>query len=366
MSFLASLPDGDCILPFPSLPDLGAWVTVDGEPARLFGRAAGDKKASAYVEAVEGARFAVHWVDFRTLRPETAFEMALEVDGLDCHGTVVPLDDGVFGDPLSSANRVVSYEGREVTESLIRPFRFAALQTTDDDNLACQDEHFVRGVGSIGLKYLRIDDVAPADRRALADVPAPVLDETAKKAGISHQTLFDEPAESMSSATFRNFHRIDRKHDPFSTVEFKYRSTGALMVYMGASPNDLKRDRSLSLSLSAASSSAASSSAASSSAAFSHTHHQPVDTSPTLSSTDGGRAHALRRLRNKLDELAKLRKEIRQFERLTEEEEDELPMLKRVKVEEEEEGATPRGSTAGREEGKGTGKNGEVEVVVLD
>ncbi|BGP14104.1 hypothetical protein JCM10213v2_002044 [Rhodosporidiobolus nylandii] len=321
MSFLASLPDGDCILPFPSLPDLGAWVTVDGKPARLFDRAAGDKKSSAYVEAVEGARFAVHWVDFRTSRPETAFEMALEVDVLDCHGTVVPLDDSVFGDPPSSANRVVSYEGHEGTESLIRPFRFAALQTTDDENLACQDEHFVRGVGSIALKYLRIDDVAPAATRAFGDVPATVLDETAKKVGISHQTLFDEPAESMSSAAFRKFRRLDRKRDPFSTVEFKYRSAGAL-------PSQ-----------------------------------QPVSGTPSPSSTNGERAHGLR---NKLDELAKLRKEIRQLERLKEEDEDEPPMFKRVKVEEGHDGAAPGGGTAGREEGKGTGKNGEVEVLVLD
>ncbi|GAA5926615.1 hypothetical protein JCM10213_002401 [Rhodosporidiobolus nylandii] len=360
MSFLASLPDGDCILPFPSLPDLGAWVTVDGKPARLFDRAAGDKKSSAYVEAVEGARFAVHWVDFRTSRPETAFEMALEVDVLDCHGTVVPLDDSVFGDPPSSANRVVSYEGHEGTESLIRPFRFAALQTTDDENLACQDEHFVRGVGSIALKYLRIDDVAPAATRAFGDVPATVLDETAKKVGISHQTLFDEPAESMSSAAFRKFRRLDRKRDPFSTVEFKYRSAGALP---SVSPFPPGKPNSFLLQTLPLTPLTSGTPLPSSSAASSHTQQQPVSGTPSPSSTNGERAHGLR---NKLDELAKLRKEIRQLERLKEEDEDEPPMFKRVKVEEGHDGAAPGGGTAGREEGKGTGKNGEVEVLVLD
>jgi hypothetical protein len=89
-------------------------------------------------------------------------------------------------------NQALSIKGERTGPMSRADFMFSALQTTDDDAVACTDEAFVKDVGTIVVRIwrIRITGQTNASHRPhpSSSKPAPMIDERAKKGSISHQT----------------------------------------------------------------------------------------------------------------------------------------------------------------------------------
>ncbi|GAA6037004.1 hypothetical protein JCM8097_005505 [Rhodosporidiobolus ruineniae] len=368
--------------PFPAVPGLAAFVESGGEPLKLYGVDIIGNTAIAYIPATEGAQYRVKWLDFREQAPdEEGFEMACQVDGFDVNGTVASRDDEVFHLPLKAPERFTTYAGKQTKDpTKLRPFRFEKLQTTDEDDLASTNEGFRQGVGTIRLTYHRVDQLDCRPPKLPVEAPLAVLGEKDKKILISSQTGFDGPVSVDTGALseFRSFHRIDRKAHPFSAVEFRYRSPAILQLEglsaaapdapshpmeVDAQPGKLatgqsgrskpslasrSRSPTPSFSTSRTASSALSTYATRSSSSSSPI---PFDPAKVLAAFE---MHAAR------IELARLQRERAEFDAVKVEGDEDEPM-KEVKPEPEVDEELVR-----RMKGRGTGKNNEVETIVLE
>ncbi|GAA5868934.1 hypothetical protein JCM8547_003226 [Rhodosporidiobolus lusitaniae] len=232
MSFLPHLPSNNCILDFPSLPELGCWISSNGRALPILGvDLQSDSDTSiGYVEAVPGERFKVHCVDLRTTRPEEEYELALKVDGQDVNGTVTSRNDRIFAEPLAASSRILEHEGKETTETTQRLFRFSNLRLTDNENAASTAKRFINRVGTIVLRYVRVGNCEHVSMRPPGGQEMGVLNEEEKRIGVTLQTEFEPPIHrvSVSSAHFSDFTRIDPKERPFAQVEFRYRTKAVL------------------------------------------------------------------------------------------------------------------------------------------
>lgn len=63
------------------MPDLSVWIEVDGQPVPCYGVEIEGSRSSAYIEAVEGAHFAVRYVDNRATPPTHSYSANLWLDG---------------------------------------------------------------------------------------------------------------------------------------------------------------------------------------------------------------------------------------------------------------------------------------------
>ncbi|GAA5971508.1 hypothetical protein JCM11641_000618 [Rhodosporidiobolus odoratus] len=116
---------------FPGLEGLYGWVTVDGQPAEVYGVEEKGGTTVAYIEAKDG--------------------------------------------------------------TTIWPFHFAKLQTTDDDENACKDEQVVKNIGTVQLRYWRVKNVRTVKTSVKAAVQAKPVHERSKKAALSHQAGYGAP-----------------------------------------------------------------------------------------------------------------------------------------------------------------------------
>lgn len=73
-----------------------------------------------------------------------------------------------------------------------RPLVFSALQLTDDDDQACQDENFVKNLGKISLAFYRVKNVRRENVNERSDksfdAARPTHEQAKKAFAVSHQT----------------------------------------------------------------------------------------------------------------------------------------------------------------------------------
>ncbi|BGP38179.1 hypothetical protein JCM10450v2_002116 [Rhodotorula kratochvilovae] len=207
---------------FPFLPDVHAWIEVEGAPLQVFGVEQDGSKVVAYVEAKDGTAFEVHYLDLRT-SCQSAHVARLYVDGSRVNGMVVKREHSKFEDPPDGSSRECIFKGSEDTRTTVRPFKFNSLQITDNDDLACSDERVVKNIGTIQIKYMRVKNLRSTDTFTPKAGHMPSIHEKAKKAQLSHQVGFGAPV-NIPEASRSAFRRIDHEDDPFSMLEFRYRS----------------------------------------------------------------------------------------------------------------------------------------------
>ncbi|BGP38175.1 hypothetical protein JCM10450v2_002112 [Rhodotorula kratochvilovae] len=348
---------------FPGFNSLYAWIEVEGAPLQVYGIKEDGKKVVAYVEAKDGKQFEVHYLDLRSTCP-TSHVVRLYVDGSCVNGMVVKREHSKFQDPPDGSSRKIVFEGSEDTRTAIRPFRFSKLQLTDDDGRACSDEQVVKNIGTVQLKYSRVDNVRSTDAFTAHAARVPTIHEKTKKAQLSHQVGFGDPVDIPAGARFA-FDWIDREDDPLTMLEFRYRSRDLLQLkgYIEVSPppeapSPPPRRGTSERSLPPVIQPLAARRRASSSA-----------TPAAESSSKAARLAKLKREHAELERekrLAQLREEIAALEAEREEEEVDVQAgAKRVKREGE---GAPRVKVeeGGLMEGKGKGRaQGRMETVVL-
>jgi len=70
----------------------------------------------------------------------------------------------------------------------MQPFLFSKLELTDDDDAVCTDENALKSLGSISLKYRRVNNLrASVNPAQYSSASTKKFHEKAKKAQLSHQ-----------------------------------------------------------------------------------------------------------------------------------------------------------------------------------
>ncbi|GAA5900255.1 uncharacterized protein JCM6883_002787 [Sporobolomyces salmoneus] len=215
----------------PLIPELLAWVEVDGEPVKVYGAEVTENKAVGYIEAKEGQQFKVCYLDNRTMhsRPKDDYAMQLRIDGTYTAGQFTRSDHSSFSKGAYSKARMKTLPGRQVSERAMQPFFFSKLLTTDSEDLACSDENLVKNLGALQLRYRRVTKIQTSSAVFHKPGKAILIHEQAKKAQLSHQANFGEavPIEPLSRTTCDFF---DSSESPFFSIEFRYRSRQLLQL----------------------------------------------------------------------------------------------------------------------------------------
>ncbi|GAA6026773.1 hypothetical protein JCM8097_005850 [Rhodosporidiobolus ruineniae] len=227
------LPDEKHRLEFPSLPGVYGFVTVDGQPLEVYGVEEKARKTIAYVESKEGKQFEVWHYDGRRGNPMDHV-VRLFVDGTRVHGRVNRSNEGYFLDPANAASRFVSFQGKELDNTSIAPFLFTKLTMTDNDQNACKDEDVIKGIGSVQLRYWRVENLRTSSSSTFTSSQTKPIHERSKKATLSHMAGFAPPI-STTQGDRLTYDWYDYQANPLSVLEFRYRSR-ALLQFAGHIP----------------------------------------------------------------------------------------------------------------------------------
>ncbi|GAA6006401.1 hypothetical protein JCM11491_004941 [Sporobolomyces phaffii] len=190
-----TVPDTEHSLASPSLPNYFAWVEIDGEPVQVYSKTVqDDSKAVCYIEAIEGKHFTVCTADQRRTPPSYDWSVRVHVDGQRS--------------PLA-----------QTTEQKLL---FGKLRTTDDDDVASNEEALIKNLGSIRVEYRAVKNLKsdPDGGPGKVSQAKPIHEKT-KKAQLSHQAVFGERQERESTGWLQ-FDWVGGI--PSHIFEFRYRS----------------------------------------------------------------------------------------------------------------------------------------------
>ncbi|KAK7466224.1 hypothetical protein VKT23_004949 [Stygiomarasmius scandens] len=216
-----------------------AWISIDGCVADEYGVkfSAKDYGASGsfgrkrvpqiecWIPSTEGKPFAIHWKDSKRI---TATDGIVWVDGKKCGGKVLSPDK-----PEADACKV----GWRISATEVRPFVFAKVGLTDDDNLASPDAVHPH-LGEIRLEvYEAAITMMNTQFNALEAIRVENGDTTTvherTKKNIEHHTRLGTPLSSARPAV-----RVTRDPDSLPVARFLFRYRGLeLLRAMGLAPS---------------------------------------------------------------------------------------------------------------------------------
>ncbi|GAA5839157.1 hypothetical protein JCM3766R1_002274 [Sporobolomyces carnicolor] len=181
-----------------------------------------DSTATCYIESAQGQSFAV---DCRMTLPFSpmSINFRVSVDGSPVHS------GALIRHPGQSNICNGTYTGPTTKQALV----FAKVNLTDDAESACQDESFIKKLGTIEVKCYRVYEIglgAPCDSDASDGFSSDrAVDERSKKASVSHQVTLGQ-ALVVPARTGVNVSYVDSLSNPYATFEIKYRSRALLEV----------------------------------------------------------------------------------------------------------------------------------------
>ncbi|KIY72137.1 hypothetical protein CYLTODRAFT_418120, partial [Cylindrobasidium torrendii FP15055 ss-10] len=195
---------------------LSAWITINGQKCEEFDTKISEdgEHATCWIPSQAGKEFVVHFAD----SPQTPTDYTLKLDGSKCGGKVCRMPDGL--------RHQYAVDGKAVGPTTIRPFSFAAIRQSDDDELLLNS---IEGVGEIILNVCR---ATFTEGRPPKPPPAERMFHERLKKGIDHQTSYGAPILSARK-TFWRPHHIGTPR----TLTFKYRPLDVLRAN-GVAPMD--------------------------------------------------------------------------------------------------------------------------------
>ncbi|GEM06187.1 hypothetical protein Rt10032_c01g0204 [Rhodotorula toruloides] len=219
---MASLPPAGAEFgpdkPLTELSDpLQVWsasVLIDDKPVEVYKVEHKDKKSTCYIEAVEGKEFKVQLT--KGSSSATDYAAYLQLDGSDAKAFSIE----------RSESRPAMFNGKRVSPTSIRPYKFAKIALTDDSDIATKDESVIKNLGTISIEIYRTAIRGSSVRRTdyKVDAKQHIVDERSKKATMSHSTSYGEAKYHPASRKRVNFKWIDPRRSPYHTLSFKYRS----------------------------------------------------------------------------------------------------------------------------------------------
>ncbi|SGZ14671.1 BQ5605_C029g10610 [Microbotryum silenes-dioicae] len=202
----------------PSTSDYDCYVAIDGRRVPVYAASSCGGHLHGYVESIAGSAFTVHVLAKGRQLNRDERAIALDVDGNRMAFQKAPRDCRTSA---NAPDRVVSFLGQRCSATTIKPFYFADLSLTDDDRRATHvDEHTLRSLGTIALKFyrVRIEGVNSAPRFATADTA--VVHEKAKHRA-HHQVKLGE-ARSATQKEHLRYAWIDKRNSPYLSISFSY------------------------------------------------------------------------------------------------------------------------------------------------
>ncbi|SCZ96941.1 BZ3500_MvSof-1268-A1-R1_Chr4-2g06876 [Microbotryum saponariae] len=201
-----------------STSDYDCYVAIDGRRVPVYAASSCGGHLHGYVESIAGSAFTVHVLAKGRQLNRDERAIALDVDGTRMAFQKAPRDCRTSA---NAPDRVVSFLGQRCSATTIKPFYFADLSLTDDDRRATHvDEHTLRSLGTIALKFyrVRIEGVNNNPRFATADTA--VVHEKAKHRA-HHQVKLGE-ARSATQKEHLRYAWIDKRNSPYLSISFSY------------------------------------------------------------------------------------------------------------------------------------------------
>ncbi|EJD49569.1 hypothetical protein AURDEDRAFT_161127 [Auricularia subglabra TFB-10046 SS5] len=216
----------------PSHRGFKAWISCEGEPLTEYEKQIDPKEpdiVTCWVPSKAGANFSVCWQNDN--KKKTATSGHVFIDGNDVASAIMR--------PERKSH--VERSGAKTSSSNIRQFKFAALELTDDDNIAPRVDPSAQHIGTIRLEITRVILGAEVPFQATNVENRGPVHERAKKAGV-HVTKFGATQRSAKgkSAAVSNAPYDHDRTTPWVTFVFRYRSHDFLMA-QNIIPNPLKR-----------------------------------------------------------------------------------------------------------------------------
>ncbi|KAF9792069.1 hypothetical protein BJ322DRAFT_1026940 [Thelephora terrestris] len=197
----------------------GAWVESDGKPLEEYAVEIKGNVISCYICSEEGKEFALNFDDDGShLRQFPApFETYGRVVKIKMDGPDVDCLWGEFMGELKSRGMRVG--------DILRPYVFAPIDTTDDDDVATRDDPNIEHIGTIQVELMRAARIGPGVigyQRGPGPSAGPIH-ERSKKAG-SHRVAFGEAVYKPQNPV--RVHYIDQ--NPLLIFRFLYRKRDIL------------------------------------------------------------------------------------------------------------------------------------------
>ncbi|KIY63011.1 hypothetical protein CYLTODRAFT_426460 [Cylindrobasidium torrendii FP15055 ss-10] len=207
---------------------LQAWICVDGVRCEEFQETVSEngRDVTCWIPSEAGKTFTVHWTD----SPGRQTAYGLSIDGAPRGGRAC----------VNPTGRPVKYtkSGERISATAKRPYLFAPIQQSDDDDLLLNS---IEGVGEIKIQanMARFRPSAPVFR----DVGAQKTFHERTKKGIDHQTSFGAARYSRAKSLDTY---IPIPLGPPSCLIFKYRPMNVLQANGITPPSkfvDVKHDK---------------------------------------------------------------------------------------------------------------------------
>ncbi|KAK7000731.1 hypothetical protein R3P38DRAFT_1833889 [Favolaschia claudopus] len=187
-----------------------AWININSREVEHFQPETVDNPSGqrCWIASEMNQGFSIHWKNTDVFCQTAA---RIWVDGLECAGEIV-----------SGPNREAFITGRRTSGSTISPFKFSALNMTDDDDFLYSTGN--NDVGTIRIEIWTVTVTGMQPYIKAAPAPEMKVHERSKKGG-SHQIKFaDEVQEAPRSAAIIQY----LEAFPLATFTFKYRSMDLL------------------------------------------------------------------------------------------------------------------------------------------
>ncbi|KAK7005963.1 hypothetical protein R3P38DRAFT_3326409 [Favolaschia claudopus] len=189
-----------------------AWININSREVEHFQPETVDNPSgqTCWIASEINQGFSIHWKNTDVFCQTAA---RIWVDGLECAGEIV-----------SGPNREAFITGRRTSGSTISPFKFSALNMTDDDDFLYSTGN--NDVGTIRIEIWTVTVTGTQPYNKAAPAPEMKVHERSKKGG-SHQiklVFADEVQEAPRSAAIIQY----LEAFPLVTFTFKYRSMDLL------------------------------------------------------------------------------------------------------------------------------------------
>ncbi|KAF9043859.1 hypothetical protein BDZ89DRAFT_1008833 [Hymenopellis radicata] len=199
-----------------SFSTFSAWVSIDGEKARVYGVDSSEAdRVTGWIASEVDKPFEISWKDSLVEFPTRG---RIYIDG--------EFSGGKSLCRKQDANKPTQRWGMRISATEQRPYTFAHLATTDDDSVS---NTLPQSIGQIELEISQatIENIK-AQPRSYRDLPPEMVFNERDKKSYDHHVKFGSPVKSRASSF------MDKKWtgigQPIVTFCFKYRPLAILQA----------------------------------------------------------------------------------------------------------------------------------------
>ncbi|KAI3600992.1 hypothetical protein WG66_014857 [Moniliophthora roreri] len=192
-----------------SINNLSSWIYIEGVEAQLYDVQIDQARnqVSCWVASEAGKKYEVEYQDDAYTNPSS---WTLSIDGFKRASGVVRESNNMFRN---------YFDGVVSSATSVIPFKFATVETTDDENADKSDNPHIGEIKLTVYRTEKVGDDVPWTARVARPIEPQPFHETTKK-GLHHQTTFTDSVDIASRIVSVNFRNIG---EPIAIFIFRYR-----------------------------------------------------------------------------------------------------------------------------------------------